>query len=57
MAMSEDQYEVTVLGTTSPPVVGCAMKSQSRTYYGFNMWLGNAERGFTNCNDDGKCTS
>ncbi|XP_050061651.1 uncharacterized protein LOC114129914 isoform X2 [Aphis gossypii] len=51
----DERFKVTVLGTLSPAVGGCAsmMKYRHDIVPGFNLWLGDAKTGGGSCDDEG----
>lgn len=51
----DERFKVTVLGTLSPAIGGCAsmMKYRHDIVPGFNLWLGDPITGGGSCDDEG----
>jgi len=51
----DERFKVTVMGSLSPPIGGCAsmQKFRRNEIPGFNLWLGDLQTGSGNCDDEG----
>ncbi|KAF0753897.1 Uncharacterized protein FWK35_00021728 [Aphis craccivora] len=50
----DERFKVTVMGSLSPPIGGCAsmQKFRRNEIPGFNLWLGDLQTGSGNCDDE-----